>query len=226
MPIQHIRHYFNTFYHFEINLLTALSTIFAIYTVILLLLEQFTNLNPEIIRIIVWVDLSACLIFFSEFCYGLWCSPSKSQYLKTHWILIFTFIPIVESLRFTRIFIVIRVIRLLIITNHARNFFSYRRNYEIKMLFTIVLAIYMVSLSIFTILILHVEAGAPDQKIITAEDAIWWVVSTISTVGYGDVYPTTSAGRVVGMFLMTIGVTLFATLSGIVSSWLFHIRKN
>ena len=53
----------------------------------------------------------------------------------------------------------------------------------------------------------------------SAEDAIWWAVSTMTTVGYGDAYPTSSEGRLVAMFLMAAGVGVFGTFSGLVASW-------
>jgi voltage-gated potassium channel len=48
---------------------------------------------------------------------------------------------------------------------------------------------------------------------------MWWAVSTMTTVGYGDRYPVTSEGRVVAAFLMAAGVGLFGTMSGLVAAW-------
>ena len=48
---------------------------------------------------------------------------------------------------------------------------------------------------------------------------MWWSISTMTTVGYGDRYPITSEGRLVAVFLMATGVGLFGTLSGAVASW-------
>jgi voltage-gated potassium channel len=65
---------------------------------------------------------------------------------------------------------------------------------------------------------LQFETGEA-ANIRTAEDAMWWAVSTMTTVGYGDTYPTTSEGRLVAVFLMAAGVGVFGTLSGLVASW-------
>jgi voltage-gated potassium channel len=48
---------------------------------------------------------------------------------------------------------------------------------------------------------------------------MWWAVSTMTTVGYGDRYPISTEGRVVAMFLMAAGVGVFGMLSGLVASW-------
>jgi voltage-gated potassium channel len=52
-----------------------------------------------------------------------------------------------------------------------------------------------------------------------AEDAIWWSISTMTTVGYGDRYPVTAEGRLVAGLLMVAGVGLFGTLSGFLAAW-------
>lgn len=69
-----------------------------------------------------------------------------------------------------------------------------------------------------SISILQVET-APESNIRTADDALWWALSTITTVGYGDRYPVTSEGRVVAAFLMCAGVGLFGMFSGFLASW-------
>jgi hypothetical protein len=58
-----------------------------------------------------------------------------------------------------------------------------------------------------------VEAQSPDSNIKTASDAIWYTYVTITTIGYGDRYPVTESGRLIGMVIMTAGVGLFGTLS-------------
>jgi voltage-gated potassium channel len=86
-----------------------------------------------------------------------------------------------------------------------------------------VLAIFMIIFS--SIAILQVEDD-PASNIKTAEDAIWWSYVTITTVGYGDRYPVTTEGRIIACMLMTMGVGLFGTFSGLVSSWLIADREK
>jgi voltage-gated potassium channel len=60
----------------------------------------------------------------------------------------------------------------------------------------------------------------------TPQDAMWWAVSTMTTVGYGDAYPITAEGRLVAVFLMAAGVGLFGTFSGLVASWFLSPRTQ
>lgn len=56
-------------------------------------------------------------------------------------------------------------------------------------------------------------------------DSVWWGVTTVTTVGYGDVFPVTTVGRIAGMVLMIAGVSLFVGFTGLVASGL-HSRMQ
>lgn len=78
-----------------------------------------------------------------------------------------------------------------------------------------ILAVLLIVFS--SISILGVE-NDPNSNIKTAEDAIWWTYTTITTVGYGDKYPITTEGRIIAMILMTFGVGLFGTFTAYIAS--------
>jgi voltage-gated potassium channel len=67
---------------------------------------------------------------------------------------------------------------------------------------------------------LDAERGQPDANITTIGDALWWAVTTITTVGYGDRYPTTTAGRGVAVGLMLAGIALLGVVTATLASWL------
>jgi voltage-gated potassium channel len=68
--------------------------------------------------------------------------------------------------------------------------------------------------------VLDVEQSAPDAKIITFSDAVWWAMTTITTVGYGDMYPVTSSGRMVAAALMMSGIAVLGVVTASIASWL------
>jgi voltage-gated potassium channel len=90
------------------------------------------------------------------------------------------------------------------------------RRAESAFLASILISIFMIVACSIAILEFEVPEGG---NIATAQDAMWWAVSTMTTVGYGDRYPITSEGRLVAVFLMAAGVGLFGIVSGSVASW-------
>ncbi len=70
---------------------------------------------------------------------------------------------------------------------------------------------------------LHFEEDTGNIK--TGGDALWWGYVTATTVGYGDYYPETTGGRIVGVFMLTVGVALFATFSGFLANTFLSAKK-
>jgi voltage-gated potassium channel len=68
--------------------------------------------------------------------------------------------------------------------------------------------------------VLDVEQSAPDAKIVTFGDALWWAMTTITTVGYGDMYPVTPIGRMVAAALMMSGIAVLGVVTASIASWL------
>lgn len=88
-------------------------------------------------------------------------------------------------------------------------------------------ALLMTVLLIFigSISILQLEQ-VPGGNINSAEDAIWWAVTTMTTVGLGDKYPVTTEGKFISAVLMFAGIGLFGVVSGFVASWFISPSKE
>ncbi|ASN23208.1 ion transporter [Streptomyces pluripotens] len=67
--------------------------------------------------------------------------------------------------------------------------------------------------------ILDVERRNPDATITTFGDAVWWSITTVTTVGYGDLYPTTTEGRLIAIALMVGGIALAGLVTATLASW-------
>jgi voltage-gated potassium channel len=73
---------------------------------------------------------------------------------------------------------------------------------------------------------LHFEEHAQGANIKTGGDALWWGYVTATTVGYGDYFPVTTGGRIVGLLMLTVGVALFATFSGFLANTFLSRRSE
>jgi voltage-gated potassium channel len=76
------------------------------------------------------------------------------------------------------------------------------------------------------IAVLDAESTNPDASITNLREALWWSLATITTVGYGDKYPTTLEGQLVAAVLMLTGISLFSAGAGIFASWIMGEKKN
>jgi voltage-gated potassium channel len=119
----------------------------------------------------------------------------------------------------------IRLIRLVRAYKSVKKLVSHIYKDKAQGILTSVFILAILIVVISSVAILQVETGQ-DSNIKTAEDAIWWTYSTITTVGYGDRYPVTSEGRVIAMVLMTFGVGLFGTFTAFVSSHFVRSNSN
>jgi voltage-gated potassium channel len=73
---------------------------------------------------------------------------------------------------------------------------------------------------------LAIEPQSPEANITTAQDALWYMVATLSTVGYGDQYPVTTQGRLLGAFVILTGVGIFGTLTGYLANFFLSPKKK
>lgn len=66
---------------------------------------------------------------------------------------------------------------------------------------------------------LDAERRSADPTIVTLSDALWWSLTTMTTVGYGDLYPTTLEGRLIAATLMLSGIALLGVVTASIAAW-------
>jgi voltage-gated potassium channel len=71
-----------------------------------------------------------------------------------------------------------------------------------------------------------VEKVGPDGHALTTWDGVWWAITTVTTVGYGDIYPHTDAGRIISMAIMLIGIGFVALLTAFIADRFIHQQQQ
>jgi voltage-gated potassium channel Kch len=179
------------------------------------------------IRDVVLIVDSACTIaFLIDFFLQLHRAPAKSAYFLRQggWLDLLGSLPF-PLLRIARILRLLRIYRPL---RRAGGRGVLRRMASDRAGSAILLAIFLtiVVLQYASMSILWVEGDDAYGNIHSASDAVWWSYVTIATVGYGDRYPVTNGGRLVGVALMTVGVGLFAVFTGFVANVFLAPRRS
>jgi len=164
-----------------------------------------------------YFDWVVCAIFLFDFVLQFRRAPNKLQYMKVGWIDLLASIPTVDFLRWGRLMRVLRILRVLRAMRGGYKIWSLllanKGNATGSAAITILLL-----LAFSTISILIVEQG-PDVNISTPEDALWWSFTTVTTVGYGDRYPTTTEGRMIAVVLMMAGIGLLGSFTALIASY-------
>ncbi|MBI2927470.1 MAG: potassium channel family protein [Verrucomicrobia bacterium] len=199
-----------------------------ILTVVLLAVlvaDTIWTLPDDVSRIIQGVDTIVCGLLLLDFFVRLHRAENKRAFLKWGWIDLVASIPNIDVLRWGRVVRVLRVIRLLrgIRSVHKALAMIFEKKMETGAVSLVLSAFLLIAFSSASILICE---RAPDANIKTAEDAVWWSVTTITTVGYGDKYPVTTEGRILGMTLMLAGIGMFGALGGLVASFFLGKQGN
>ncbi len=191
--------------------------VLCVYVLGALFADTMFHLPPPVSELLNYIDTLVCLVFFGDFLYHLIRAKSRLAYLKWGWIDLLSSIPNVPWLRLGRFARVIRIIRVLRAIKSTG--FILRHIYANRARGTLasVALISFVLVVFSSIAILNFEI-APDSNIKTPSDALWWSFTTIATVGYGDLYPKTSFGRIIGVVMMSVGVGLFGTLTAYIAS--------
>ena len=149
------------------------------------------------------------LIFAVEYIVCIVLAEARGEWFRTHLInLAAVLVPILRPLLLLRL---LRLVPSLRMETGA----AVRGRLAIYAVATSVLLIFMGALAV-----LDAEQDAPGANITDFPDAAWWVAVTVTSVGYGDYYPVTAAGRWVAVGLMFGGLALLGTVAATLSSWL------
>lgn len=188
----------------------------------LVLLLPLAQQQRDLIKI-VEIVISAYLL--CDFMYRLLRAGGKRGYLITYygWLDFVGSLPLpgAQLARLARLAVLNRKLRRADL--QALGDVVIARRAQSTLLGVVLLAIVVLELGGLSML--QVEAGAPNANIVTASDALWWGVVTVETVGYGDRYPVTNLGRIVGMAVMTVGLGLFSVLTGFLADWFRRPRR-
>lgn len=193
--------------------------VLCLYAIAALAARSAVHFNESTVTILDTADYAVCVVFFLDFLWNLKRAESAWRYFITWgWIDLLSSLPIVGVVRWGRLARVMRIFRVLRVLRASKRLATAIMNGRAE---NTALAAGLVALLLVTfcsIAILNFE-DVPGANIRSPQDALWWAMTTITTVGYGDRFPVTTEGRVVAVILMSAGVALFGTLSAYLAKW-------
>jgi voltage-gated potassium channel len=198
----------------------------AVASAVLLILELTTNPTVEESLWYANADLAISIMFLTEFTIKFFAAPSKKTYFKYNWWYILASIPIpvlhgfelLQLLRFVRLFKLARI------TTGIPELHDYFSRYTKATHFVGVAAICLSVIFYGSILFYNFEYGV-NPHVGSVPESIAWVASTVVTVGYSEVQPATTGGRIVGTVAILTGVLVICILSGLAAAAIKDKKK-
>jgi voltage-gated potassium channel len=222
----------------KIGLIVNVFLIFLIIsTVLMVILETKIEIYLAYRTFFNAFEVFSIAVFTIEYILRVWCATinpryhrpvvGRLRYMGTFFAIIdfISFAPfyipfiIPVDLRFLRILRLFRIFRILKLGRYSQSF-TVMKNVFTKKKEDIVIAFFILVmiLVIASSLMYYAENQAQPDKFSSIPDTMWWTIVTISTIGYGDVYPITPLGKVLGSIVAIIGIGFFALPAGIIAS--------
>ncbi len=194
------------------EILTLLALAFLVAFSIPAFLPDISSSTQAQIEIIQWVCWFA---FALDLVAGVISADSKKQYLYRHPLEIASvFLPFLRPLR---------LMRVISFGSLAIQKIAIGRQFAITVKVAIT-AVFVAYISAVQITIS--ERNVDGSNIKNFEDGLWWAVTTVTTVGYGDRFPTTTEGRLLAVLLMLVGISLVGVITASVASWFVKLSQE
>jgi voltage-gated potassium channel len=167
-----------------------------------------TTISPSGRDLIEVLLTGTWVVFVLDYLVRIGLARRRWRFVGTHLLdLAILLLPMLRQLRALRVITVISVLN-----RQLRD--DVRGQVVAYVVGTVGLVGFVASLAV-----LQAERDAPGASITTFGEAVWWTITTISTVGYGDRYPVTFEGRVVAATLMVAGIALLGVVTASIASW-------
>ena len=182
--------------------------------------------DPNLQNILQAMNAVLSAVFVADFIYRISTAASRSDYFfrQYGWADLLASVPLAQ-LKVLRVFRLLRVYRLLHEIGGRKVVRSLIDDRAGSALFTLLMAGILV-LEFGSLGVLRIEQYAEGANITTASDALWYTIVTISTVGYGDQFPVTDTGRLLGALIIVVGVGIFGTFTGYLANFFLAPKRK
>lgn len=185
-----------------------------VFLVALVLPVLDTDLSHGARHVVDELDIIVWIVFVVEYVVRLILAPRKIHFILRNILdLVVVVVPVLRPLRVARL---ARFARIGAVTGlasrHSRGHFHIDTTIQVILIAVIIVFVGAVGM-------LDVERNAPGSNIHSFGDALWWAISTITAVGYGDKFPVTGQGHLIGAVVMITGVAVLGTVTASVASW-------
>jgi voltage-gated potassium channel len=189
-----------------------------------LILPVVVHLSPAVSDAFNGIDYVVWALFTVEYLVKLYLAPRRRSFVRGHLIdLIVIVVPVLRPVRALRLVRLVRLGRGALIATEvlrrARSILTHRGLHFVLLAVAVLIFVCAALEKAF-------EAGTKGSNIHSYADALWWAVVTVTTVGYGDRFPVTAAGRGIAVVLMLVGIGLVGVVTATLASYFIQEEKS
>jgi voltage-gated potassium channel len=167
------------------------------------------GLHPDLATTLTVASWTVWIAFAVDFVVRLALADDRWPYARSHWYdVALIALPMLRPLRLLRLLALARILN----RSAAHSLVGRVGTYVFG---ASIMAAFLGALAMF-----DAEQGVEGANIETYGDALWWATATITTVGYGDRYPTTPTGRLIGVVLMIVGIATVGAVTASIAAWM------
>ena len=211
------------------NKTDGLLVVIAVGSLPLLLLETISDRLPDGDRNFIFIiNLVVFFAFAIDYFVKLVLTESKPTYIRTQWLSLFIVISqLLALLPALGVFGVLRGVRAIRVLGVIARIFgigaatkSSGKEFFKKRAASVAFGVAGLTLITSAVAFTIAEDVGDGRRIHSFFDALWWSAATITTVGYGDIYPVTTAGRIIAVFTMVVGISFLAVVTARIAKFL------
>jgi voltage-gated potassium channel len=185
-----------------------------LFLLVILVPVVFASLPPSVRNTLTVIETILWIVFVVDYLVRFLLAPKRWRFFWTHIPeLVVISVPVLRPLRSLQVLRLLRLGGLGTVANRLA-----RRSLQGRAVLLVSAIILILVLTVAGIVLIF-ERGNPHATITSYPDALWWALSTVTTVGYGDIYPVTSGGRLAGLLLMLAGISLVGIITAAVAAW-------
>lgn len=195
--------------------------------------ETIPSIDPKLRKFLAWFEIFTVTIFTIEYFVRIYLSKPTKKYVFS----LFGIIDLVSilpfylasglDLRTVRAFRLLRLFRILKLARYSSAMRRFHRAFIIaKEELVLFGAVALIILFLASVGIYYFENPEQPENFSSVFDSMWWAMATLTTVGYGDVYPITAGGRIFTFFVLAVGLGVVAVPTGLIASALSKARDE
>lgn len=204
-----------------------------IVSVVSFTIETLPDLPAATRRTLDWLEVICVAVFTIEYAARVWSSPDRARFIFSFYGLIdlaaiFPFYANLavdfRSIRILRLFRLLRLFKLLRYSEALNRFyraFMYAREELILFSVATMALMFLSSVGIY-----YFEHSAQPEHFKSVPHSMWWAVATLTTVGYGDIFPVTLGGRIFTFIILMLGLGVVSLPAGVFASALTKVRRS